>query len=78
MTRISSSSRPSSARAAGAALFRVGEVVEARSKSGDRAGALCAIEEAVAIRRRLAQAQPAAFGPYLSMSLQLREALIVG
>src|SRR5450755_4282734 len=37
--------------------------------SGDRAGALRAIEEAVEIYRRLAQAQPAAFEPDLATSL---------
>jgi tetratricopeptide (TPR) repeat protein len=39
------------------------------SDSGDRAGALRAIEEAVEIYRRLAQAQPAAFEPNLATSL---------
>jgi tetratricopeptide (TPR) repeat protein len=39
------------------------------SESGDRAGALRAIEEAVEIYRRLAQAQPAAFEPDLADSL---------
>jgi tetratricopeptide (TPR) repeat protein len=39
------------------------------SDSGDRAGALRAIEEAVEIYRRLAQAQPAAFEPNLAASL---------
>ncbi len=39
------------------------------SVSGDRPGALRAIEEAVEIYRRLAQAQPAAFEPALAMSL---------
>jgi hypothetical protein len=39
------------------------------SESGDRAGALRAIEEAVQRYRRLAEAQPAAFEPALAMSL---------
>jgi hypothetical protein len=38
------------------------------SDSGDRAGALRAIQEAVEIRRRLAAAQPAAFEPDLAVS----------
>jgi hypothetical protein len=39
------------------------------SDSGDRAGALRAIQEATEIYRRLAQAQPAAFEPDLAGSL---------
>src|SRR5262249_28094750 len=40
-----------------------------RANTGDRAGALTAIDEAVTIRRRLAEANPAAFLPNLAMSL---------
>jgi hypothetical protein len=39
------------------------------SETGDRAGALRAIEEAVELHARLAQARPAAFEPDLAMSL---------
>ena len=46
------------------------------SDSGDRAGALRAIEAAVEIYGRLAQAQPAAFEPDLARSLRLRDELM--
>jgi len=45
------------------------QVSQRRSDNGDRAGALAAIEEAVALRRRLAEANPAVFTPDLAMSL---------
>ncbi|MBV9314699.1 MAG: hypothetical protein JO100_13445, partial [Pseudonocardia sp.] len=40
-----------------------------RGDVGDRAGALAAIDEAVTLRRQLAEANPAAFLPNLAMSL---------
>ena len=39
------------------------------AESGDRAGALDAVREAVTIRRRLAQANPAAYEPNLATSI---------
>ena len=45
------------------------------SDAGDDAGALVTIREAVAIRRLLAQDNPALFGPELTQSLKILEAL---
>ncbi|MFV0459210.1 MAG: hypothetical protein ACK5MT_10650 [Actinomycetales bacterium] len=51
------------------------QVSERRRAAGDRAGALTAIDEAVTLRRALAQANPAAFTPNLARSLQVRATL---
>ncbi|MCY7341954.1 MAG: tetratricopeptide repeat protein, partial [Pseudonocardia sp.] len=65
--------RLAAARVEGDSQGRVAELLERvserQSNAGDRAGALDSITEAVDLRRRLAQTNPAAFLPDLAMSL---------